>query len=335
MGLVHELRKRGTREGNLHILRLLAFGACLALLPAFADAQPGGLLAPKPVRIVVPGPPGGPAGATSHLLANKVAKYLNQTVIVENRPGAGGNIAIEYVARSPGDGMTLFFAVPALVTNPFFQKVSLDPAVLTPVVQINRGPFLLLVSPASGLASASDVVAKIKAEPGSVTCAIGVALSTVSCHLLQAHAGPMLLVAYPGNAQALAALERGEIKVLFDFMNTAGAPVKEGRVRALAVTSTERTGGDFRDLPSISDTIPGFELVGWQGIMAPKDTPGDVVMRLNGAFNQVLAEDEVRAAFQNSNLEIAGGTPEAFGARIARDFAFYGRVAKEAKIEPQ
>lgn len=320
----------------MHKAVMLAVGAICALGPAPGLAQTGGLLsAAKPVRIVVPGPPGGPAGATSHLLANKVAKYLNQTVIVDNRPGAGGNIAIEYVARSPGDGMTLFFAVPALITNPYFQKVSLDPSVLAPVVQINRGPFLLLVSPASGMTSVNDVIARIKAEPGRVSCAIGVALSTVSCHLLQAFAGPMLLVAYPGNAQAGAALERGEINVLFDFMNTAGAPVKEGRLRALAVTSKERTGGEFKDLPAISDTIPGFDLIGWQGIMVPKDTRREVVLRLNQAFNQVLAEDEVRAAFAANNIEIVGGTPEAFGARIARDFAFYGQVAKAARIEPQ
>ena len=181
--------------------------------PATSTPAPSGSgLMAKPVRIVVPGPPGGPAGAISLLIANKLGKYINQTVIVDNRPGAGGNIAIEHVARSAPDGFTLFFGVPALITNPYFQKAHLDPSVLAPVIQLNTGPFLLLVNANSDMKSVNDVVAKIKASPGNVSCNSGaVALSTVSCHLLQAYAGPMLMVAYPGNAQALAALDRNEI----------------------------------------------------------------------------------------------------------------------------
>ena len=115
--------------------------------PAPSSPAPSGSgLVAKPVRIVVPGPPGGPAGAISLLIANKLGKYINQTVIVDNRPGAGGNIAIEHVARSAPDGFTLFFGVPALITNPFFQKAQLDPSVLAPVIQLNTGPFLLLVN---------------------------------------------------------------------------------------------------------------------------------------------------------------------------------------------
>src|SRR5262245_21314115 len=226
------------------------------------------------------------------MVANKLGKHINQTVIVDNRPGAGGNIAIEHVARSPGDGFTLFFGVPALITNPFFQKHSLDPSVLTPVIQLNTGTFLLLVNGKSELNSVADVVAKIKASPGNVSCNSGaVALSTVSCHLLQAYAGPMLMVAYPGNAQALAALERNEINLAFDFTSSSGAWVKDGKLKALAITSKNRNTGDFKDVPPIGETIPGFELVGWQGIMVPKDTPRDIVMNLNAALNKVLAED--------------------------------------------
>jgi len=320
---------------------------CLGLIaPHHAGAQsgtppatlqsPGLGLVTKPVRIVVPGPPGGPAGAISLLIANKLGKYINQTVIVDNRPGAGGNIAIEHVARSAPDGFTLFFGVPALVTNPYFQKAHLDPSVLTPVIQLNTGAFLLLVNANSELKSLGDVVAKIKASPGNVSCNSGaVALSTVSCHLLQSYAGPMLMVAYPGNAQALAALERNEIALAFDFTSSAGARVKEGKLRALAITSKTRNTGDFKDVPPIGETISGFELVGWQGIMAPKDTPRDIVLSLNAALNKVLQEEEVVAFTRNGNLEVAGGTPEAFGERIRHDYEFYGRITKEAKIEPQ
>lgn len=298
--------------------------------------QSGSGLMAKPVRIVVPGPPGGPAGAISLLIANKLGKHINQTVIVDNRPGAGGNIAIEHVARSAPDGFTLFFGVPALITNPYFQKAHLDPSLLAPVIQLNTGPFLLLVNANSDMKSVSDVIAKIKASPGNVSCNSGaVALSTVSCHLLQAHAGPMLMVAYPGNAQALAALDRNEIQLAFDFTSSSGAWVKEGKLRALAITSKNRNTGDFKDVPPISETIPGFELVGWQGIMVPKDTPRDIVVNLNAALNKVLQEEEVATFIRQGNLELAGGSPEVFADRLKRDYEMYGRITKEAKIEPQ
>lgn len=310
--------------------------AAVAFAPLPVAAQTGSGLLAKPVRIVVPGPPGGPAGAISLLLANKLGPHIGQTVIVDNRPGAAGNIAIEHVARSAGDGFTLFFGVPALITNPYFQKFSQEPSVLAPVIQLNSGAFLLLVKADSELKSVPDVVAKIRAAPGTVGCNSGaVALSTVSCHLLQAHAGPMLMVAYPGNAQALAALERGEIPIAFDFTSSSGAAVREGRLRALAITSKARNTGDFKDVPPIGETIPGFELVGWQGIMVPKETPRDIVGRLNEALNRVLADDEVKAFMRRGNLELVGGPPEVFADRIKRDYEFYGRVAKEARIEPQ
>jgi len=303
-----------------------------------ADAVAGGLsdLGGKIVRIVVPGPPGGPGGVIAHLLANKLGIFLKETTIVEYKPGAGGNIAMEYVARSAPDGTTLAFGVPALVTNPYFQKFSLDPNVLEPVIQLNSGAFVLLVNPRSDLKTVADVVARIRAAPGKVGCNIGaVATASVSCYLLQAYAGPMLLVSYTGGAQALAALERNEIATAFDFTSSSAAAIKEGRLRAIAVTTPVRGAGDFKGLPLISETIPGFEIVGWQGIMAPRGTPRAIILKLNEAFNAVLADDEVKDFLRNANLDSVGGTPEAFAARIKSDYELYGRVAKEAKIEPQ
>jgi tripartite-type tricarboxylate transporter receptor subunit TctC len=320
----------------LAYLRYIAAFGLVAAFPLQSVAQGSPGLITKPVRIVVPGPPGGPAGAISLLLANKLGPQIGQTVIVDNRPGAGGNIAIEHVSRSPGDGLTLFFGVPALVTNPYFQKFSLDPSVLAPVIQLNSGAFLLLVKADSDMKSVADVVAKIRSKPGVIGCNAGaVALSTVSCYLLQSYAGLMLMVAYPGNAQALAALERGEIPLAFDFTSSSGAAVREGKLRALAITSKERNTGDFKDVPPISETIPGFELVGWQGIMVPKDTPREIVLRLNAAFNRVLEDPEVKSFIRRGNLELVGGPPEVFADRIKRDVAFYGKIAKDAKIEPQ
>ena len=315
----------------------ILFGtALLAAMPALAQTQTGPGLVQKPVRIVIPGNPGGPGGVIAHLLASKLQIHLKETTIVEYKPGAGGNIAMEYVARSAPDGMTLFFAVPALVTNPYFQKHSLEPDLMAPVIQLNSGPFVLLVNPASDMKTAADVVARIKAAPGTVGCAVGaVATATVNCYLLQAYAGPMLMVSYQGGAQGLAALERNEIQTAFDFTSSSAGAVREGRLRAVALTSKEPASGDFKGVPPLADTIPGFEIIGWQGITVPRETPRDIIVKLNEAFNKVLAEDEVKDFLRKGNLELVGGTPEAFGARIRRDYEFYGKVARDNKIEPQ
>ncbi len=308
----------------------------LAAISQCVVAQPRLNIGANQIRLVVPGPPGGPAGATAQMLATKASQALGQTVVVDYRAGAGGNIAITHVAQSKGDGATLFFAVPAIITNPYFQKIAASPDVLAPVVQINSGAFVLLVKPDSPVKSAADLVAKVKAEPGKVTCAAGaVALSTVACHLLEAHAGKMLMINYQGNAPASAALSRGEIDTMFDFVNVAGSAVREGRLRALAITSVPAPGSYFKDLPLISQTVPNFDLVGWQGVMVPRDTPRDVVMTINDAFNKVLEEADVRKMFAAADLKIEGGTPEYFAARIKRDYEFYGKIAKEAGIVPQ
>lgn len=299
-------------------------------------SQPRLAIGANQVRLVVPGPPGGPAGATAQMLATKAAQALGQTVVVDYRPGAGGNIAITHVAQSKGDGSTLFFAVPAIVTNPFFQKIAASPDALAPVVQLNSGAFVLLVKPDSPVKTVQDLIEMIRAEPGKVTCAAGaVALSTVACHLLEAHAGKMLMINYQGNAPASAALSRGEIDTMFDFVNVAGSAVREGRLRALAITSAPAPGSFFKDLPLIAQSVPGFDLVGWQGIMLPRETPRDVIMTINEAFNKVLDDPDVRKMFSAADLKIEGGTPEYFAARVKRDYEFYGRIAKQAGIEPQ
>ena len=197
---------------------IVAICGCAAVLSftSMSHAQPRLNIGANQIRLVVPGPPGGPAGATAQMLANKASQVLGQTVVVDYRAGAGGNIAITHVAQSKGDGSTLFFAVPALITNPFFQKIAASPDVLLPVLQLNSGAFVLLVKPDSPVRTTEDLVTRVRAAPGKITCAAGaVALSTVSCHLLEAHAGQMLMINYQGNAPASAALARGEIDTMF------------------------------------------------------------------------------------------------------------------------
>jgi tripartite-type tricarboxylate transporter receptor subunit TctC len=298
------------------------------------NAPSGGLMT-KPVRIVVPGPPGGPAGNVAVFLTPKFAQKTGQVTIVEYKPGAQGNIAMEYVSKSPADGYTLMFGAPLIVTNPHFFKNAVEPSAVEPVVMLVHAPYMMLVNNKSGLNSVSDVIAKIRSAPGETKCSIGVPLSTASCYLLQEGSGKINMVAYPGNAQALAAVERGEIDILFDFMNTAGAAAREGRVRALAVTSVDRVPGEFSNLPPMADFVRGFELIGWQGIFAPRGMPNEIMAKYNKAFNEILAEDDVKKFFANGSLQIAGGAPDVLAKRVDRDFQFFGRIAKEASIRPE
>ena len=297
------------------------------------SAQTG--LMTKPIRIVVPGPPGGPASSVAMFLTQKFAQKIGQVAIVEHKPGAGGNIAMEFVSKSAPDGYTLMFAAPLVVTNPHFMKDAVAPSALAPVVMLVHAPYMMLVNTKSGFGSVDDVIARIRAKPGEVKCGIGVPLSTASCFLLQDGSAPINMVAYPGNAQAVAAVERGEIDILFDFMNTAGSAAREGRVKALGVTSTKSVPGEFATVPPMSDFVPGFELMGWQGIMVPAGTPDEIVMKYNQAFNDILAQEDVQKFFAKGSLQNGGGGPDELGKRIDRDFAFFGRIAKEANIQPQ
>lgn len=314
-------------------------GAILALVAwqgvSSAVAQPRLNIGAGQMRFVVPGPPGGPAGATVQLLANKVGAILGTTIVPDYRPGAGGNIALTATMQSKPDGSTILFAAPYLVTNPHFLKAAASPDSVAPVVQINRGVFILLVNPSNATKTVQELVARVRAAPGKVSCAATtVALSLVSCHVFAQHAGELLMVGFQGNAAAGAALARGEIDMLFDFVNVAQAPVREGRLRALAATAKPPQ-GVFAALPAMASVAPGFELTGWQGVAVAKDTPRDAVLALNAAFNKALQEPDVRKIFEGAGLEIVGGAPEAFAAQIARDNQFYAGVAKAAKIVPQ
>lgn len=291
----------------------------------------------KPVRWIVPFPPGGPADVVARILSAKLAERVGQPGIVENRGGAGGNVGHEAAARAPADGYTLLFVVPAIVTNPFFLKASIDPfKELAPVIHVDNASMVLLANLAFPGRTVADVIALVRARPGGVSCAASGALPQVGCEMLRAYAkSDMIMVQYKGNAPALNALMGGEVDLLFDVVNTAQGQVKSGRVRAIASTNPERGIGPFADLPVMAETIPGFDLVTWHGVMVPAATPKDVVLRLNRELQAVLEEPDVRRRLGDSGLEIAGGPPEAFGALLRSDYAKYGKILQQAGIESE
>jgi tripartite-type tricarboxylate transporter receptor subunit TctC len=313
----------------------IAFFAASLFAATLVQAQPS--WPSKPVRWIVPFPPGGPADVVARLVAAKLVERLAQPGIVENRAGAGGNVGHDAAAKSPPDGYTVLFVVPAVVTNPFFLKASIDPFKdLAPVIHLDSASMVLLTHPGFPARSVAEVIAQARDRPGSVSCASSGALPQVGCEMLRLHAGTeMIMVQYKGNAPALTAVMAGEVNLLFDVVNIAQGPVKAGRVRAIASTNPKRGAGPFADLPVLAESIPDFELVTWHGVMVPAATPRDIVQRLNRELHAVLAEAELRQRFAEGGLEVAGGPPEAFEQVLKRDYARYGRILTQAGIRPE
>jgi tripartite-type tricarboxylate transporter receptor subunit TctC len=317
--------------------RILTLCAGAAVLLAVSLAQAQSAWPSKPIRWIVPFPPGGPADVVTRLVSSKLAERTGQPGVVENRAGAGGNVGHEAAAKSPADGTTVLFVVPAIITNPFFLKASIDPfKELAPVIHLDSASMVLLTSPAFPAGSVSEVIALARAKPGSVSCAASGALPQVGCEMLRSYAGSeMIMVQYKGNAPALNAVMGGEVNLLFDLVNTAQGQVRSGRVRAIASTNAKRGIGPFGDLPAIAETIPDFELVTWHGVMVPAATPVDVVHKLNREIQWVLEQPDIRKRFSDGGLDITGGTPEAFEAILRREYAKYGKILAGAGIKPE
>ena len=291
----------------------------------------------KPIRWIVPFPPGGPADVVTRLVSAKLAERVGQPAIVENRGGAGGNVGHEAAAKAAPDGYTVVFVVPAIITNPFFLKASIDPfKELAPVIHLDSASMVLLTHPGFPANTVAEVIARTRAKPGSVSCASSGALPQVGCEMLRVHAGAeMIMVQYKGNAPALNALMGGEVNLLFDVVNVAQGQVKSGRVRAIASTNPKRGIGPFGELPVLAETIPDFELVTWHGVMMSPATPRPLLERVNRELNAVLQRADVRERFANSGLQITGGAPEDFAAILRRDYDKYGAALRSAGVKPE
>ena len=291
----------------------------------------------KPIRWLVPFAPGGPADVVTRIVAAGLAERTGQPNIVDNQPGAQGNIAHGAASKSPPDGHTVLFVVPSVITNPFYLKASVDPfRDLAPVIHLDTASMVLIAHPGFPPATTAEVISFIKANPGKVTCGASGALPSVGCELLRAQAGAdLLMVMYKGNAPALNGLMGGEINLLFDVVNIAMGHVRSGRVRAIASTAPRRGIGPLGDLPVMAEAIPGFELVTWHGVMVAPGTPRPLLQRLNRELAAVLQRPDVRQRLENSGLQITGGPPEDFAAILKRDYDKYGAALRAAGVKPE
>ncbi len=320
-------------------LPLLAAALIACTAAPFAGAQ-----APypsRPVRVLIPYPPGGTADLLARVLGQKLSEALGQGFVIENRGGAGGNLAAEAAAKSAPDGYTLLMAnAPVLAVNPsLYAKVPFDPVKdFAPVSLVANVPLLLVAHPSFAPKTVSELITLAKSQSGKLNYASAGGGSTtyLATELFKSMAGvEMLAIPYKGSGPALSALVAGEVPVMFELFPSALGHVKSGRIRALAVTSASRS-PLMPELPTVAEAgLPGYEIASWFGIVAPAGTPREIVARLNGEIVKLIETPEMRARLATLGAEPRPGTPEQFAQLIPVEIRKWAKVIREsgAKVE--
>lgn len=319
--------------------QLLQAAGSTALAPALAFAQDK--YPSKLITWICPYGAGGNADSRSRQVSKAMQAILGQTIIVDNKAGAGGNIGTEAIAKAKPDGYTIGMGnfAPLAVNHALFKKLNFDPFNdLVPIMLIERGPLVLMVRAESPYKTVKDIVAAAKAAPGKLSYASGGTGGThhLSGALFESVAGiDMIHSPYRSGAAGATDLMGGQVDMMFEQMYAAAPSIKGGRLRGIAITSKTRS-PLFPDIPTMAEAgFPGVEVLNWQGIVGPKGLPADIVKTLNAAGNKALQDAAVRDAIVGQGNEVMGGTPEAFAALIKSEAPRWGKVVKDAKIEPE
>jgi tripartite-type tricarboxylate transporter receptor subunit TctC len=323
---------RPTRRTLLH----LAAGA--AGLPALSRLVWAQTFPSRPVRIVVPFPAGGNTDVLARLIAQWLAERLAQPFVIENRPGAGTNIGVEAVVRTAADGYTLLVTTPASTINvTLYDKLSFNfVRDIAPIAAVVRTPFVMAINPAVPANTVAEFIAYAKANPGKLSMASsGIGSSPhATGELFKMMAGvDMVHVPYRGAGPALTDLIAGQVHVYFTALPEAIEHIRTGRLRALAVTTLSRA-DVLPQVPTLSEVLPGFESSFWVGFGAPKQTPAEIVDRLNSEINAALADPKIKSRLTDLGGTVLGGTGADFGRLIADETEKWGKVVKFAGMKP-
>ena len=311
------------------MLRLLVLGVCLALsAPSFAaDPYPT-----RAVRLIVGFPAGGPTDIVARIVAQSLSERLGQQIVVENRPGAGSNIATQAVITAPPDGYTLLLVSPPHAINAtLYKKLPynfLDDIV--PVAGLADGPNVMEVHPSVPAKTVAEFIAYAKANPGKISFASAGNGTTIhlSGELFMAMTGvKMLHVPYRGSAPALTDMISGQVHVMFDNLLSSMPHLQSGALRPLAVSSAKRA-DTLPDVPTIAETVPGYETGTWWGVGVPKGTPGEIVEKLNREINASLADPKIKARFSDLGSVPMIVTPQAFATFLAAETEKWGKAVK-------
>ena len=319
--------------------QLLQAAGSAALAPALVHAQDK--YPSKNIIWICPYAAGGNADSRSRQVAKAMSAIMGQTIIIDNKAGAGGNIGTEAIARGKPDGYTIGMGnfAPLADNHALFKKLNFDPFNdITPIALIERGPLILMVRNDSPYKSVKDIVAAAKASPGKLSYASGGIGGShhLSGALFEHSAGiDMIHAPYKSGAAGATDLMGGQVHMMFEQMYSAMPAIKGGRLRALAITSKNRS-PLLPDLPTMGEQgFPAVEVLNWQGLVGPKGMPADVVMMLNAACNKALQDPEVKEKILSQGNEMGGGTPEQFAALIKSEAPRWGKVVRDAKIDPE
>jgi tripartite-type tricarboxylate transporter receptor subunit TctC len=320
------------RRSFLH----LAAGA--AALPAVSRIARAQTYPTRPLRLIIGYPPGGSADITARLTGQWLSERLGQPVVIESQPGAATNLATEAVVRAAPDGYTLPLVAPANAINAtLYDKLTFNfLRDIEPVAGIIRFPNVVVVNPSLPIKTIPELIAYAKANPGKLNMASSGNGSTIhmSGELFKMLTGiNMVHVPYRGGAPALTDLIAGQVHVMFDNVPTSAEHIKAGKLRGLAVTSTARS-EVLPDLPTVADFLPGYEASAWYGLGVPKNTPGEVIDKINKAMIAILADPKSQARFAELGASLLPGSPADFGKLIAEETEKWGKVVKFSGAKP-
>jgi tripartite-type tricarboxylate transporter receptor subunit TctC len=318
------------------LLALAALGCCALLVPtANADEYPT-----RPIRVIVPFSPGGAVDGPMRLIAQELGKRVGQSVIVENRPGAGATIGTDLVAKAPADGYTLLLASQTnAISATLYQKLPFDPVEdFAPITLIGREPGVVVVHPALPVKTLQELVAYVKAHPGEVNYASsgnGSGQHLFAALLCSITGMKMNHIPYRGSGQATTDLVGGQVQVSIPGMAGMLGNIKSGKLRALAVTGATRA-PQLPDVPTMSEAgVPGYEAYVWMGLLAPKGTPSAVIDKLQREVVAALATTDVRNYMANASIEVVGSTPAEFGRFFRSEKELWAKIVREtgAKVD--
>ena len=304
----------------------------LAVLPVAAQVYPS-----KPIRLIVPFPAGGATDLFARTVSQKLGERLGQTVVLDNKPGAGGTLGADLAAKAPADGYTLLLTT----TSTHSIGPNLNPKIpydavrdFTPISHLGNAPSIMLVPNSSPAKTVKEWIDHARKNPGRLNYASSGngTIVQLTAELFKSQANLFVVhIPYKGTALAIPDLVSGKVDVLFDSLPTGLPHVKDGRLRALGVTSAQRT-PLAPDLPPISEVLPGYESNTWFGLFGPRGLPADVVARVNAAANQVLKDADAIDRLTRLGIEPVGGTPVQFTSMLATESAKWKKIIQERKI---
>jgi tripartite-type tricarboxylate transporter receptor subunit TctC len=306
----------------------------LILVASLAQAQQ---YPAKPVRVIVPFAPGGGSDITARQFSNKLSEYLGQQFVVDNRGGAGGLIGMEQTARAPADGYTIMMMSGSFSATSAVQQPAFDPInSIIAVAEFGYTPFVLAVHPSLPAKSVKELIALARSTKGGLSYAgTGLGGAThLATELFSSMAKiKMVALQYKSTGAAMSDLLGGQVPVIIGSLLPVTPHLPTGKLRALGVT-TEKRWHSLPDVPAISETLPGYDVVLWFGTMTPRGTPQPIIQQLNAAINKALQDESIKRTLERDGMTPSGGTPQDFDRRIRKDYERWIKVVKEVGLKP-